>query len=171
MTLLTEAQVSESARAFLAAVSVAPEVLELRPDYRVLVMAAEGLEPGLPDQISEELLSRAEIRARVTLDGRAPEDVPQVADWRTAYRAFGARPSAPVRALRRCCAAWTPGCLASTASPTPTTRSRSRTWWQSAARTWTSTRARPGWSGPPATRTSTPQRTASRPPSTPSQAR
>jgi hypothetical protein len=49
MTLLTEAQVSERARAFLAAVSVAPEVLELRPDYRVLVMAAEGLEPGPPD--------------------------------------------------------------------------------------------------------------------------
>src|SRR2546429_288950 len=98
-------------------------------------MVAEGLEPGPPDQISEELLARAEIRARVTLDGRAPENVPQVADWRAAYRAFGAKPSAPGQALRRCCAAWTPGCPASTASPTPTTRSRSRTWCQSAART------------------------------------
>jgi len=92
MTLLTAAEVSESARAFLAAVSVAPDVLELRPDYRVLVMAAEGLEPGLPDEISDELLARAEIRARITLDGRAPEDVPQVAGWRAAYRAFGAKP-------------------------------------------------------------------------------
>jgi DNA/RNA-binding domain of Phe-tRNA-synthetase-like protein len=92
MTLLTAAEVSQSARAFLAAVSVAPDVLELRPDYRVLVMVAEGLEPGLPDQISDELLARAEIRARITLDGRAPEDVPEVADWRAAYRAFGARP-------------------------------------------------------------------------------
>ncbi len=92
MTLLTAAEVSESARAFLAAVSVAPDVLELRPDYRVLVMVAEGLEPGPPDQISDELLARAEIRARITLDGRAPEDVPQVADWRAAYRAFGAKP-------------------------------------------------------------------------------
>jgi DNA/RNA-binding domain of Phe-tRNA-synthetase-like protein len=92
ITLLTAAEVSESARAFLAAVSVAPDVLELRPDYRVLVMVAEGLEPGLPDQISNELLARAEIRARITLDGRAPEDVPQVADWRAAYRAFGAKP-------------------------------------------------------------------------------
>jgi DNA/RNA-binding domain of Phe-tRNA-synthetase-like protein len=92
MTPLTAAEVSERARAFLAAVSVAPEVLELRPDYRVLVMVAEGLEPGLPDEISDELLARAESRARITLDGRAPEDMPQVADWRAAYRAFGAKP-------------------------------------------------------------------------------
>jgi len=92
MTPLTEAEVSDSARAFLEAVSVAPEVFELGPDYRVMVMVAEGLEPGPPDQISDELLSRAETRARITLGGRAPEDVPQVADWRAAYRAFGAKP-------------------------------------------------------------------------------
>src|SRR5215831_3533484 len=55
-------------------------------------MVAEGLEPGLPDAISDDLLARAEIRARITLDGRAPEDVPHVADWRAAYRAFGAKP-------------------------------------------------------------------------------
>ena len=92
MTALTAAEVSASARAFLAAVSVAPDVLELRPDYRVLVMVAEGLQPGPPDQVSDELLARAEIRARIALDGRAPEDVPHVADWRAAYRAFGAKP-------------------------------------------------------------------------------
>lgn len=91
-TPLTTAEVSESGRAFLAAVSVAPEVFELRPDYRVLVMVAEDLEPGLPDEISDEMLARAESRARITLDGRAPEDVPEVADWRAAYRAFGAKP-------------------------------------------------------------------------------
>jgi DNA/RNA-binding domain of Phe-tRNA-synthetase-like protein len=68
-------------------------------------MAAEDLEPGPPDQVSEELLARAETRARTALDGRAPEEVPQVADWRDAYRAFGAKPSAPGRASRRCCAA------------------------------------------------------------------
>jgi DNA/RNA-binding domain of Phe-tRNA-synthetase-like protein len=92
MTTLTEARVSDRARAFLAAVSVAPGVLELRPDYRVLVMTAENLEPGPPGQASEELLAQAETRARAALDGRAPEDVPQVADWRDAYRAFGAKP-------------------------------------------------------------------------------
>jgi DNA/RNA-binding domain of Phe-tRNA-synthetase-like protein len=92
ITTQTAAEVSESARALLAAVSVAPGVLDLRPDYRVLVVVAEGLEPGLPDEISDELLTQAETRARITLDGRAPEDVPQVADWRAAYRAFGAKP-------------------------------------------------------------------------------
>jgi len=64
MTALTTAGVSERACAFLATVSVAPEVLELRPDYCVLVMVAEGPEPGLPDQISDELLARAGIWAR-----------------------------------------------------------------------------------------------------------
>ena len=92
MTGLTAAELSEGARAFLAAVSVAPDVLQLRPDYRVLVMVAEGLEPGWPDATSEELLARAEVRARIALEGRAPDDVPQVADWRAAFRAFGARP-------------------------------------------------------------------------------
>jgi DNA/RNA-binding domain of Phe-tRNA-synthetase-like protein len=92
ITVLTAAEVGESARAFLAEASVAPEVLELRPDYRVLMLAAERLEPGPPDQASEELLARAETRARIALDGRAPEDVPQVADWRDAFRAFGAKP-------------------------------------------------------------------------------
>jgi DNA/RNA-binding domain of Phe-tRNA-synthetase-like protein len=92
MAPLTEAVVSDGARAFLAGVSVAPEVLELRPDYRVIVMVAEGLEPGPPDQISEELLSQAELRARIALGGRAPDDVPRVADWRAAFRAFGAKP-------------------------------------------------------------------------------
>jgi DNA/RNA-binding domain of Phe-tRNA-synthetase-like protein len=92
MTALTAAEVSQRARTFLADVSVVPDVLELRPDYRVLVMVAEGLQPGRSDQISDELLARAEVRARAALDGRAPEDVPQVADWRAAYRAFGAKP-------------------------------------------------------------------------------
>ena len=92
ITLRTVAEVSEHARGFLAAVTVAPEVLGLRPDYRVLMMVAERLQPGLPDEISEDLLARAESRARVSLAGRAPEDVPQVDDWRAAYRAFGAKP-------------------------------------------------------------------------------
>ena len=53
MAALTAAEISQSARAFLAAAAVAPEVLALRPDYRVLVVAAEGLEPGPPDQVGD----------------------------------------------------------------------------------------------------------------------
>lgn len=93
MTPLTAAGVSQDARTFLASISVAPDVLELRPDYRVLVVVAEGLQPGMPDQISDGLLAQAEIRARIALDGRVPEDLPQIADWRAAYRAFGAKPA------------------------------------------------------------------------------
>jgi DNA/RNA-binding domain of Phe-tRNA-synthetase-like protein len=92
ITMLTAAEVSENARAFLTDASVAPDVFELRPDYRVLLLAAEGLAPGPPDESSEDLLASAETRARAALDGRAPEDVPEVADWRDAYRAFGAKP-------------------------------------------------------------------------------
>jgi DNA/RNA-binding domain of Phe-tRNA-synthetase-like protein len=41
-----------------------------------------------------DVLTAAEVseQARAFLAGRAPEDVPQVADWRDAYRAFGAKP-------------------------------------------------------------------------------
>jgi DNA/RNA-binding domain of Phe-tRNA-synthetase-like protein len=92
ITAVTQTEVSQHARAFLAAVSVAPEVFELRPDYRLLVMVAEGLQPGAPDQTSEEMLTGAETQARARLDGRAPEQAPEVADWRAAYRAFGAKP-------------------------------------------------------------------------------
>jgi len=42
MTALTAAEVSQRARAFLAAVSVAPDVLELRPDYRVALLEISG---------------------------------------------------------------------------------------------------------------------------------
>jgi len=92
ITVLTAAEVSQRARAFLTAATVAPEVFELRPDYRVLVLAAEDLEPGPSGQVSEELLTRAETRAWTALGGRAPEDVPQVGGWRDAYRTFGAKP-------------------------------------------------------------------------------
>jgi hypothetical protein len=92
ITLLTAAEASGSACAFLAAVSVAPEVFELRPDYCVLVLAAEGLEPGPPNQASDEMLSRAGALARTALGGRAPEEVPRVADWRAARRPRTRRP-------------------------------------------------------------------------------
>lgn len=91
MTPLTAAEVSQSAREFLAAASVVPDVLELRPDYRVLVMAAEGLEPGLPDEISGELLATAEIQARITLihpwDGAISGT--EWRDWLAAGHDFG----------------------------------------------------------------------------------
>jgi DNA/RNA-binding domain of Phe-tRNA-synthetase-like protein len=76
----------------LAAASVAVEVLALRPDYRALLVVAEGLEPGAGDEVSERLLVRAEEHARVLLADRPVEELPHVEAWRAAYRAFGAKP-------------------------------------------------------------------------------
>ncbi|GHF59272.1 hypothetical protein GCM10010218_45930 [Streptomyces mashuensis] len=77
---------------WLDAVTVDPAVGALRPDYRALVVVAEGLHPGPSDATSEKLLAAAEETARARLAGGAPEDHPHLAAWREAFRAFGAKP-------------------------------------------------------------------------------
>jgi hypothetical protein len=42
---------------------VASEVFELRPDYRCLLIAVEGISPASSDEFSEALLIRAEQTA------------------------------------------------------------------------------------------------------------
>ena len=59
---------------FLAGACVDAAVFALRPDYRVLLLAA------------------AEGAARQALGGGPAEQLPHVAAWRGAYRAFGAKP-------------------------------------------------------------------------------
>ncbi|MBC7678849.1 MAG: hypothetical protein H7233_07655 [Pseudorhodobacter sp.] len=71
---------------------VHPAVLDLRPDYRALLIAVDGIEPGPSDDASEHLLQRAETHAREALSARPVEELPHVAAWREAYRAFGAKP-------------------------------------------------------------------------------
>ncbi len=78
--------------AFLAGTSVAQTVWQLRPDYRALLILAEGIEPGPSDAASEEFLTQAEVMARAALADTVVEDLPSVAAWREAYRAFGAKP-------------------------------------------------------------------------------
>jgi DNA/RNA-binding domain of Phe-tRNA-synthetase-like protein len=68
----------------LERVVVDEAVLELRPDFAVLVMTAEGLANGLSDRVSEEWLAEAA--------GKADAGDPHVEAWREAYRAFGAKP-------------------------------------------------------------------------------
>ncbi|NEA27596.1 B3/4 domain-containing protein [Actinomadura bangladeshensis] len=68
----------------LERVGVDEAVLELRPDFAVLVMTAEGLANGLSDRVSEEWLAEAA--------GKADAGDPHVEAWREAYRAFGAKP-------------------------------------------------------------------------------
>ena len=77
---------------FLAGAAVDRAVFDLRPDYRALLVAVDGLEPGPSDAASDTLLQAAEAAAAEALRGRAVEQVPHVAAWRDAYRAFGAKP-------------------------------------------------------------------------------
>jgi DNA/RNA-binding domain of Phe-tRNA-synthetase-like protein len=77
---------------WLAAATVDAAVFELRPDYRALLLTADGLRGGPSDAVSEHILSDAEGTARRLLAGQPPERLPHPAAWREAYRAFGAKP-------------------------------------------------------------------------------
>ncbi|MDJ1132722.1 B3/B4 domain-containing protein [Streptomyces iconiensis] len=71
---------------WLAAATVDPSVGALRPDYRALLVVAEGLRPGPSDAFSEELLAEAEAKAC------DPDQHPHITEWHEAFRAFGAKP-------------------------------------------------------------------------------
>jgi DNA/RNA-binding domain of Phe-tRNA-synthetase-like protein len=77
---------------FLAGAGVAGEIYELRPDYRVMLVAVDGLVPEGRDEASDNLLEIAEATARAALADCPVEELPHVAAWRDAYRAFGAKP-------------------------------------------------------------------------------
>jgi DNA/RNA-binding domain of Phe-tRNA-synthetase-like protein len=77
---------------FLAGGDVDSAVFALRPDYRAMLLAADGIVPGPSDQASDALLQAAEAAAREALRDRPAEELPHVASWREAYRAFGAKP-------------------------------------------------------------------------------
>jgi DNA/RNA-binding domain of Phe-tRNA-synthetase-like protein len=77
---------------FLAGAWVDAAVFALRPDYRALLLAVDGVVPGLGDQASDALLQAAQAAAREALHGGSAEELPHVAAWREAYRAFGAKP-------------------------------------------------------------------------------
>ena len=78
--------------ASLSDATVAPEVWDLRPDYRAVLLAVDGIEPGPSDSASEALLLAAEASARAALAETSVEDLPHVAAWREACRSFGAKP-------------------------------------------------------------------------------
>jgi DNA/RNA-binding domain of Phe-tRNA-synthetase-like protein len=77
---------------FLAGARVDAAVFALRPDYRALLVAVDGIVPGPGDQDSDALIQAAEAAARQALDSGPAEQLPHVAAWREAYRAFGAKP-------------------------------------------------------------------------------
>jgi DNA/RNA-binding domain of Phe-tRNA-synthetase-like protein len=77
---------------FVDGADVDSAVFTLRPDYRVLLLAVDGLAPGASDASSEALLRRAEKAAVALLSDAAAEELSRIAAWREAYRAFGAKP-------------------------------------------------------------------------------
>lgn len=77
---------------FLAGGQVDLAVFGLRPDYRALLLAVDGIVPGPSDRASDELLQAAETAAGGWLSSGPVDELPHVAAWREAYRAFGAKP-------------------------------------------------------------------------------
>lgn len=77
---------------FLYGCSIDPAVLELRPDYRALLLVVEGINPEANTEIADELISRAEAHATALLVDTPVDQLPQISAWREAYRAFGAKP-------------------------------------------------------------------------------
>ena len=78
---------------FLDAARVEDGVFALRPDYRALLVAVGGLVPDASGPESEKLLQEAEASARTALSTSPVDQIPEVAAWRAAYQAFGAKPS------------------------------------------------------------------------------
>ncbi|KAF2872349.1 Phenylalanyl-tRNA synthetase [Massariosphaeria phaeospora] len=77
---------------FLSGASIAPGIFKLRPDYRALLMAVEGIPTGPSDTTSETLLQEAESSAREAISKQSVIEIPHIAAWREAYKSFGAKP-------------------------------------------------------------------------------
>ena len=78
--------------AFLDSAQIDAAVFALRPDYRALLVAVDGIVPGPSDQTSDALVQASENAAGEALSDQPADQLPQVAAWREAYRAFGAKP-------------------------------------------------------------------------------
>lgn len=77
---------------FVDGAAVEPSVFALRPDYRVLLLAVDGLAPGPSEADGDALLRRAEQRVAHLLNDGSVDRLPHIAAWRDAYRTFGAKP-------------------------------------------------------------------------------
>ena len=74
---------------YLSGAEVASDVWDLRPDYRAMLLAVDGIEPGPSDTASEALLLAAEASARAALADTSVDDLPPLAAGREACRATG----------------------------------------------------------------------------------
>ncbi|CRG89660.1 hypothetical protein PISL3812_06699 [Talaromyces islandicus] len=83
---------TQAAQKLLQAARVAPEIFDLRPDYRALLMIVEGIPPGPSDDFSEALLQEAENHVKGLLSKSSIVEFPHIAAWREAYKGFGVKP-------------------------------------------------------------------------------
>ncbi|KAB8274926.1 Phenylalanyl-tRNA synthetase [Aspergillus minisclerotigenes] len=83
---------TQLAQTLLQSARVAPEIFQLRPDYRALLMVVEGIPPGPSDEASEAFLQEAEATVKELLSKSVVTELPHIAAWREAYKAFGAKP-------------------------------------------------------------------------------
>ncbi|KAF3040722.1 hypothetical protein E8E12_007234 [Didymella heteroderae] len=83
---------TSTSKAVLESARIATEISKLRPDYRALLLVVSRIPPGPSDVKSESLLQEAETSAREALSKQPVTDIPHVAAWRDAYKAFGAKP-------------------------------------------------------------------------------
>ncbi|KAJ5999958.1 hypothetical protein N7481_000367 [Penicillium waksmanii] len=81
------------AEKLLQAAHVAPEIFELRPDYRALLLIVEGIPPGPSDETSEKVLKEAESHVKEMVASTLITEFPHIAAWREAYKGFGAKPN------------------------------------------------------------------------------
>ncbi|WDF32025.1 phenylalanine--tRNA ligase beta subunit-related protein [Arthrobacter agilis] len=77
---------------FLDGGAVDADVFALRPDYRAVLLAVDGIVPGPSTERSEALLVAAEASARRALADRSVEELGHIGAWRSAYTSFGAKP-------------------------------------------------------------------------------
>lgn len=80
---------------FLDKCTVDPAVFVLRPDYRALLLVVDGLSPDSTSEGNssvDALVAAAETHAREQLANGPVNELPHIAAWREAYRAFGAKP-------------------------------------------------------------------------------
>ncbi|MET3935674.1 hypothetical protein [Arthrobacter sp. OAP107] len=89
----------ETLQEFLNGAGVDAEAFSLRPDYRAVLLAVDGIVPGPSDRVSDTPLQAAEAPTRGARGARPVEDLPHVAAWReapdvrTARRWIAAAPS------------------------------------------------------------------------------
>ena len=80
-------------QAYIDTATISEDVFKLKPDYRAVLIAVSGVQPGPSNGESEALLKDAEASARQRLSNRPVAEIAHVAAWREAYKAFGTKPN------------------------------------------------------------------------------